>query len=347
MKSTFKASVTVTLGAALMSFAALSAAQDATGAGASFPAPLYAKWASDYNKATNVKINYQSVGSGAGLRQIEAKTVDFGASDAPLKDEELAKKGLMQFPTVIGGVVPVINIKGIAPGQLKLNGQVLGDIYLGKITKWTDPAIKALNPSLALPDAAIAPVRRADGSGTSFIFTNYLSKVNPEWKSKVGEGTAVNWPVGAGGKGNEGVAAFVGRLPNSIGYVEYAYVKQNKMNFAQMKNAAGQYVSPDDKAFKAAAAGAEWSKSFYQILTEQPGKDSWPITGATFILMQKVQDKPAQATTALKFFEWAYQNGDKTAGDLDYVPMPANVKAIVEKAWGDIKDASGKAIAYK
>ena len=347
MKSTFKASVTVTLGAALMSFAALSAAQDATGAGASFPAPLYAKWASDYNKATNVKINYQSVGSGAGLRQIEAKTVDFGASDAPLKDEELAKKGLMQFPTVIGGVVPVINIKGIAPGQLKLNGQVLGDIYLGKITKWTDPAIKALNPSLALPDAAIAPVRRADGSGTSFIFTNYLSKMNPEWKSRVGEGTAVNWPVGAGGKGNEGVAAFVGRLPNSIGYVEYAYVKQNKMVFAQMKNAAGQYVSPDDTAFKAAAAGAEWSKSFYQILTEQPGKDSWPITGATFILMQKVQDKPAQATTALKFFEWAYQNGDKTAGDLDYVPMPANVKAIVEKAWGDIKDASGKAIAYK
>jgi phosphate transport system substrate-binding protein len=347
MNLIFKASLTTVVGLALASFATLSAAQDVTGAGASFPAPLYSKWAADYNKATSVKINYQSVGSGAGLRQIEAKTVDFGASDAPLKDEELAKKGLMQFPTVIGGVIPVVNIKGITPGQLKLSGQVLGDIYLGKITNWTDPAIKALNPTLALPDAAIAPVRRADGSGTSFIFTNYLSKVNAEWKSKVGEGTAVNWPVGAGGKGNEGVAAFVGRLPNSIGYVEYAYVKQNKMTFAQLKNAAGNFVSPEDGAFKAAAAGAEWSKSFYQILTEQPGKDSWPITGATFILMQKVQDKPAQAAASLKFFEWAYKNGDKTADDLDYVPMPAAVKTIIEKAWGDIKDASGKTVAYK
>jgi len=347
MNSILKVSMTVTVSAALMSFATLSAAQDVTGAGASFPAPLYSKWAADYNKATGVKINYQSVGSGAGLRQIEAKTVDFGASDAPLKDEELAKKGLMQFPTVIGGVVPVVNIKGIAPGQLKLSGPVLGDIYLGKITKWNDPAIKALNPTLPLPDAAIAPVRRADGSGTSFIFTNYLSKANAEWKTKVGEGTAVNWPVGAGGKGNEGVAAFVGRLPNSIGYVEYAYVKQNKMTFAQLKNAAGNFVSPEDSAFKAAAAGADWSKSFYQILTEQPGKDAWPITGATFILMQKVQDKPAQAATSLKFFEWAYKNGDQTADALDYVPMPASVKLLVEKAWGEIKDASGKAVAYK
>ena len=347
MKLSFKASTTAVMGVALMSFATLSAAQDVTGAGASFPAPLYSKWAADYNKATSVKINYQSVGSGAGLRQIEAKTVDFGASDAPLKDEELAKKGLVQFPTVIGGVVPVVNIKGVAPGQLKLSGQVLGDIYLGKITKWTDPAIKAMNPALALPDAAIAPVRRADGSGTSFIFTNYLSKANAEWKAKVGEGTAVNWPAGAGGKGNEGVAAFVGRLPNSIGYVEYAYVKQNKMTFAQLKNAAGNFVSPDDAAFKAAAASADWSKSFYQILTEQPGKDAWPITGATFILMQKAQDKPAQAAASLKFFEWAYKNGDKIADDLDYVPMPASVKAIIEKSWADIKDTSGKAVAYK
>lgn len=347
MNSGFKTSATVVMSLAAMSFTALSAAQGVTGAGASFPAPLYSKWAADYNKATGVKINYQSVGSGAGLRQIEAKTVDFGASDAPLKDDELAKKGLMQFPTVIGGVVPVVNIKGIAPGQLKLNGQVLGDIYLGKISNWNDPAIKALNPGLALPDAAISPVRRADGSGTSFIFTNYLSKVNAEWKAKVGEGTAVNWPVGAGGKGNEGVAAFVGRLPNSIGYLEYAYVKQNKMTFAQMRNAAGVFVSPDDTAFKAAAAGAEWAKSFYQILTEQPGKDSWPITGATFILMQKVQDKPAQAIASLKFFEWAYKGGDKTADELDYVPMPANVKLIIEKAWGDIKDTSGKTVAYK
>jgi len=347
MTLSFKASTTAVMGVAVLSFATLSAAQDVTGAGASFPAPLYSKWAADYNKATSVKINYQSVGSGAGLRQIEAKTVDFGASDAPLKDEELAKKGLVQFPTVIGGVVPVVNIKGVAAGQLKLSGQVLGDIYLGKITKWTDPAIKAMNPALALPDAAIAPVRRADGSGTSFIFTNYLSKANAEWKAKVGEGTAVNWPVGAGGKGNEGVAAFVGRLPNSIGYVEYAYVKQNKMTFAQLKNAAGNFVSPDDAAFKAAAASADWSKSFYQILTEQPGKDAWPITGATFILMQKAQDKPAQAAASLKFFEWAYKNGDKIADDLDYVPMPASVKTIIEKSWADIKDTSGKAVAYK
>jgi phosphate transport system substrate-binding protein len=333
---------------ASVAFTGAALAQEVTGAGASFPAPLYAKWAADYHKATGVKINYQSVGSGAGIRQIDAKTVDFGASDAPLKDEELAKKGQIQFPTVIGGVIPVVNIQGIGPGQLRLNGQVLGDIYLGKITKWSDPAIKALNPSLNLPDAAIAPVRRADGSGTSFIFTNYLSKVNAEWKAKVGEGTAVNWPTGAGGKGNEGVAAFVGRLPNAIGYVEYAYVKQNKMKYALMQNAAGQFVAPDDKAFKAAAAGADWAKSFYQILTNQPGAEAWPITGATFILMHKQQDKPQQAAAVLKFFDWAYKNGDKTADDLDYVPMPASVKAQIEKLWAaEIKDGSGKVVAYK
>lgn len=322
-------------------------AQDATGAGASFPAPLYSKWASDYNKATGVKINYQSVGSGAGIKQIEAKTVDFGASDMPLKDEELKAKGLLQFPTVIGGVVPVVNIKGIAPGQLKLNGQVLGDIFLGKITKWDDAAIKALNPTLPLPADVISPVRRADGSGTSFIFTNYLTKVNAEWKSKVGEGTAVNWPVGAGGKGNEGVAAFVNRLPNSIGYVEYAYVKQNKMTFALMQNASGAYVAPDDLTFKAAAAGADWAKSFYQILTNQTGKDAWPLTGATFILMHKVQDKPVQATAVLKFFDWAHKNGDKTAEELEYSPMPANVKSAIEKSWAEVKDVAGKSIAIK
>jgi len=347
MKNSFRIATLAMAGFAAMSFASLSSAQNVTGAGASFPAPLYSKWAADYNKATGVRINYQSVGSGAGIKQIDAKTVDFGASDAPLKDEDLVKKGLVQFPTVIGGVIPVVNIQGIAPGQLKLNGQVLGDIYLGKITKWNDPAIKALNASLALPDSAIAPVRRADGSGTSFIFTNYLSKVNKEWKDKVGEGTAVNWPVGAGGKGNEGVAAFVGRLPNSIGYLEYAYVKQNKLTYAQLQNAEGNFVSPDDKAFKAAAAGADWAKSFYQILTNQPGKDAWPITGATFILMHKAQDKPEQAAASLKFFEWAYKNGDKTADDLDYVPMPDVVKAQIAKSWGDIKDVSGKAVAYK
>jgi phosphate transport system substrate-binding protein len=347
MTTTFNRTMLGLTAATLMTAAGVAAAQDVTGAGASFPAPLYAKWAADYNKATGVKINYQSVGSGAGIRQIDAKTVDFGASDMPLKDDELAKKGQLQFPTVIGGVVPVVNIQGVTPGQLKLNGQVLGDIYLGKIAKWNDPAIKAINPSLNLPDAAIAPVRRADGSGTTFLFTNYLSKVNTEWKAKVGEGTAVNWPTGAGGKGNEGVAAFVGRLPNSIGYVEYAYVKQNKMTYAQMQNKAGNFVSPDDTAFKAAAAGAEWAKSFYQILTEQPGKDSWPITGATFILMHKVQDKPAQAAATLKFFSWAYKNGDKTADEMDYVPMPASVKTAIEKSWSEIKDASGHSVAFK
>nr|WP_244618428.1 phosphate ABC transporter substrate-binding protein PstS [Rhodoferax sediminis] len=337
----------ISLAAVSFMYAMPASAQSVTGAGSTFGAPIYAKWASDYNKITGVKINYQSVGSGAGIQQIDAKTVDFGATDMPLKDEDLAKKGEMQFPTVIGGVIPVVNVKGIAPGQLKLNGQVLGDIYLAKITKWNDPAIKALNPTLALPDATITPVRRADGSGTTFIFTNYLSKVNTEWKTKVGEGTAVNWPAGAGGKGNEGVAAFVGRLPNSIGYLEYAYVKQNKMTYALMQNAAGNFVSPDAAAFKAAAAGADWTKSFYQILTDKPGKDSWPITGATFILLHKVQDKPAQGATTLKFFEWAYQNGDQAADSLDYVPLPASVKAIVEKSWGEIKDASGKVVAYK
>jgi phosphate transport system substrate-binding protein len=322
-------------------------AQDVTGAGATFPAPLYAKWADAYNKATGARINYQSVGSGAGLNQIRGKTVDFGASDMPLKDDVLAKDGMVQFPTVIGGVVPVVNIKGIAPGQIKLTGAVLGDIYLAKITKWNDPALTALNPGLALPDAAISVVRRADGSGTSFIFTNYLSKVNPEWQSKVGEGTAVNWPTGAGGKGNEGVAAFVNRLPNSIGYVEYAYVKQNKMTYTLLKNKDGQFATPDDANFKAAAAGADWSKTFYQVLTDQPGKDTWPLSGATFIMMHKAQDKPVQGSNALKFFEWAFGNGDTMASELEYVPLPDSVKALVRKQWGDVKDASGKPVAYK
>lgn len=347
MKYVFKPLLHVVLGASALVMATPVLSQEVTGAGATFPAPLYSKWAADYNKVTGIKVNYQSVGSGAGIKQIDAKTVDFGASDMPLSDDDLAKKGQMQFPTVIGGVVPVVNIKGINPGQLKLSGAVLGDIFLGKITKWDDAAIKALNPTLALPSEAIAPVRRADGSGTSFLFTNYLSKVNPEWKTKVGEGTAVNWPVGAGGKGNEGVAAFVNRLPNSIGYVEYAYVKQNKMNFALMQNSAGTFVAPDDTAFKAAAAGADWTKSFYQILTNQPGKDAWPISGATFIIMHKVQDKPANGTAALKFFAWAYKNGDKVADELDYVPMPKSAVAAIEKAWGDIKDASGKPLAFK
>ncbi len=337
------------LAAGLVFAGAISSAlaQDATGAGATFPAPLYAKWADAYNKATGARVNYQSVGSGAGLRQIRGKTVDFGASDMPLTDEELAKDGLMQFPTVIGGVVPVVNLPGIQSRQLRLNGQVLGDIYLGKITKWNDPAISALNPGLKLPDAQIAVVRRADGSGTTFIFTNYLSKVNADWKAKVGEGTAVNWPTGAGGKGNEGVAAFVQRLPNSIGYVEYAYAKQNKMTDALMQNAAGSFVAPEDAAFKAAAAGADWNKSFYQILTNQAGKEAWPITGATFIMMHRKQDKPQQATASLRFFDWAFANGDKMADELDYVPLPDSVEALIRKQWATITDTAGKPVSLK
>ena len=320
------------------------AAQDVTGAGATFPAPVYAKWADAYHKATGARINYQSVGSGAGIRQIKAKTVDFGATDMPLTDAELSADGLLQFPTVIGGVVPVVNIKGIAAGQLKLTGDLLADIYLGKLTRWNDAAITALNPGLKLPDAAISVVRRADGSGTSFLFTHYLSQVSAEWKSKVGEGTAVNWPTGAGGKGNEGVSAFVQRLPNSIGYVEYAYAKQGRMSAVMLKNRDGNFVVPDDDGFKAAAVGADWSKTFYQVLTHQPGKASWPISGATFILLPRVSDRPAQTAETLKFFEWAFRNGDKMAADLDYVPMPEPARVVVRRAWGALKDTTGKPI---
>ena len=332
--------------AALVS-SGIAHAADVTGAGASFPAPVYSKWADAYSKATSNHVNYQSIGSSGGMKQIEAKTVDFGASDAPLKPEELQAKGLVQFPTVIGGIVPVFNLPGIEAGKLRLTGAVLGDIYLGKITKWDDAAIKALNPSLKLPDTAIAVVRRADGSGTSFNFTNYLSKVNPEWKAKVGEGTTVNWPVGTGGKGNEGVSAFVQRIPGAIGYVEYAYAKQSKMPYASLQNAAGNFVLPDDLTFQAAAAGAEWEKNqYYVILTNQGGKDAWPIAASTFIMMHKTQDKPAQATEVLKFFDWSYKNGAKMAEELDYVPLPSALVASIKKTWSnELKDAAGKTIA--
>lgn len=326
---------------------ATAQAQEVTGAGATFPAPLYAKWADAYNKANGARINYQSVGSGAGLRQIRGKTVDFGASDMPLTDDELKKDGLVQFPVVIGGVVPVVNIAGVQPGQVKLTGQVLGDIYLGKVTKWNDPALTAINPGVNLPAEDIQVVSRADGSGTSFIFTNYLSKVNADWKAKVGEGTAVKWPTGSGGKGNEGVAAYVKRLPNSIGYVEYAYVKQNKMTYALLKNKDGQFVAPDDVSFKAAAAGAAWSQSFYQVLTDQSGKEAWPLSGATFVLLHATQDKPEQAVHSLKFFDWAYTHGDQMATDLEYVPLPDSVKALARKEWGKVKDGAGKPVALK
>jgi phosphate transport system substrate-binding protein len=308
-------------------------AQEITGAGATFPAPLYSKWASEYNKATNIRINYQSVGSGAGIKQIEARTVTFGASDMPLTDEKLKESGLFQFPTVIGGVVPVINLKGIEPGQLRLTGTVIADIFLGKITKWNDNAIKVLNPTLALPEQAITVVRRADGSGTTFIWTNYLSKVSKEFKDTIGDGTAVNWKVGAGGKGNEGVAAMVRQLPGTLGYVEFAYVKQTKMNWVNVQNSSGTWVAPTEDAFKAAAANADWNKTYYQILTNQEGKEAWPISGATFILVHTKPTDAAAAKTAINFFDWAFTNGDKAADDLDYVALPLAVKNKIRADW--------------
>ena len=322
------------------------AASELTGAGATFPAPLYAKWAEAYQKATGARVNYQSIGSGGGIKQIIARTVDFGASDMPLKPVDLEKDGLFQFPTVIGGVVPVVNLQGIKPGDLRLTGALLAEIYLGKVAKWNDKAIADLNPRLALPNQDIAVVRRADGSGTTFIFTNYLSKISAEWKQKVGEGTAVQWPAGLGGKGNEGVAAFVQRISASIGYVEYAYAKQNKLAYALLQNADGRFIAPDDTAFRAAAAGADWAKSaFAEILTNQTGKDSWPITGATFILIHKLQAKPQQGVEVLKFFDWVYANGDKMAQDLAYVPVPDSLVKLIEGAWAaNIKDGAGKAL---
>ena len=323
----------VTLLAAL----AVTAQAQINGAGATFPAPLYAKWADAYAKETGTKINYQSVGSGAGINQIRARTVTFGASDMPLTDDKLKEMDAVQFPTAIGGVVPVHNIRGIKPGELRLTGSVIADIYLGKIRRWNDPAIQSINPGLNLPDADIVAVRRADGSGTTFIWTNYLSKVNKEFKDTIGEGTAVNWKVGAGGKGNEGVAQMVRQLPNTIGYVEYAYVKQTNMNWAHVQNAAGTWVEPDDETFKAAAAGAKWEQSFYQILTNQSGKNSWPITGATFIIMPVQSTDPAKAQEATKFFLWALDRGDSMAQSLDYVPMPKSVLPKIKAEIAKIK----------
>jgi len=337
-----RAALAFGLGAAPLALAA----GNITGAGATFPYPIYSKWAEAYKAKTGVGMNYQSIGSGGGIKQIIAKTVDFGASDAPLQAEDLDKNGLVQFPMVIGGVVPVYNLEGIKPGALRLTGPVLADIYLGKITKWNAPAIAALNTGVKLPNQDITVVARSDGSGTTFIFTNYLSKVSAEWKAKAGNNTSVKWPAGVTGKGNEGVAAYVQRLPGSIGYVEYAYAIQNKMSYVLLQNKDGVFVGPDDKTFRAAAANAQWDKApgFYQILTEQQGKDSWPITGATFILMHKKQEKPGNAVIALKFFDWAYESGDKMALDLDYIPMPDNVVKLVKVEWKKIQDASGKPV---
>jgi phosphate transport system substrate-binding protein len=330
---------------AILATAAVAA--DITGAGATFPYPIYAKWAEAYKKATGTGLNYQSIGSGGGIKQIRSKTVDFGASDMPLKAEELDKDGMIQFPAIMGGVVPVANLDSIAPGELKLTGQVLADIYLGKVKKWNDPAIAALNPSAKLPETDITVVHRADGSGTTFIFTNYLSKVSPDWKAKVGESTSVSWPTGIGGKGNEGVAAQVQRLKGSIGYVEYAYAKQNKMGHMQMKNRNGNFVQPSEKSFQAAAAGADWKNApgFYEILTDEPGADSWPITGASFILIHKAHADPKRALEVLRFFQWSFKNGDKMASELDYVAIPDSVVALIESAWkANLKDQGGAAI---
>jgi len=317
-------------------------AADITGAGATFPYPLYAKWAEQYKANTGTGMNYQSIGSGGGIKQIQAKTVDFGASDAPLTAEQLAKDGLLQFPTVMGGVVPVANLVEVKGGELKLSPAVLADIFLGKIKKWNDPALVALNHGVKLPDLSITVVHRADGSGTTWIFTNYLSKVSKEWSEKVGNNASVQWPIGVGGKGNEGVAQYVQRIKGSIGYVEYAYAKQNKMDYTQLQNKAGNFVKPDEVTFKAAAAGADWkgTPGFAVVLTDQAAKDAWPITGATFILMYKKQDKPAQALEVLKFFAWAYKEGDKTALTMDYVPMPAEVKTVINTAWKQITDGA-------
>lgn len=314
-------------------------AADLTGAGSTFVYPLIAKWSNTYKAETGVAVNYQSIGSGGGIKQISAKTVAFGTSDMPLKPEELKAKGLVQFPLVNGGLVPVVNLEGVKSNDLNLTGEVLAEIFLGKITKWNDPKIIALNKTVKLTDTMITVIHRADGSGTSFIWTNYLSKVSADWKSKAGEGTAVNWPVGVGGKGNEGVASYVKQTAGSIGYVEYAYAFQNNMTSVQLKNAAGNFVKPSGESFSAAASSADWAKSdsFFLVLTNAPGKSSWPIAGTTFVLMNQAQTNLAQGKEALKFFSWAYKKGTAQAKELHYVPLPTNLISQVEKTWTQIK----------
>jgi len=334
-------------GAAAALVMTTSFAADMTGAGATFPYPIYAKWAEGYKAATGNGLNYQSVGSGAGIKQIKAKTVDFGASDMPLKADELEKEGLMQFPAIMGGVVAVVNVDGVTPGQLKMTGPVLADIYLGKITKWNAAEIAALNPGVKLPDLDVTVVHRADSSGTSFLWTDYLSKTSPAWKDTVGAGTTVKWAVGVGGKGNEGVAANVQRIKGAIGYVEWAYAKKNKLAHTQLRNKDGVYLQPDDEAFKAAAANVEWSKApgFGVVLTDGAGKQSWPITGVSYILMHKTQQDAQKGREVVKFFDWSFKNGAPAAAELDYVPMPAGVVKQVQDAWkANLKDGSGKAI---
>jgi phosphate transport system substrate-binding protein len=325
--------------AALVAGAAAHAA-DITGAGATFPAPVYAKWAEAYKRDTGVGLNYQAIGSGGGIKQITAKTVDFGASDKPLKPEQLAQIGLIQFPTVMGGVVPVVNLPGVNPGQVKLNGDVLAKIYLGEIKRWSDPAIASLNGGLRLPNLPITVVHRSDGSGTSFVFTSYLTMKNGDWATKVGANDAVEWPTGQGGKGNDGVSAFVRQTPGSIGYVEYAFAKQNHLTYTQMQSHDGTFVEPVAANFAAAAAKADWAHtpggSFYMLILDKPGASSWPITAATFILLYKHQDNPAKGQEVLKFFDWAYKHGDQLAEQLDYIPLPEAVKTAAERKWQEV-----------
>ena len=332
----------IVLAGAMLCGLADAKAADISGAGATFPYPIYAKWAEAYKAKTGIGLNYQSIGSGGGIAQIKAKTVTFGASDKPLTPDELGAAGLTQFPTVIGGVVPVVNISGLKPGQIVLDGKTLADIFLGRVTKWNDGEVKKLNPSLNLPAQAIAVVHRSDGSGTTFIFTNYLSKRNPDWAKQVGASTSVEWPTGIGAKGNEGVAGNVGQTSGSIGYVEYAYAKQNHLNYVRMINKDGAPVSPAAEAFQAAAANADWAhaKDFYVILTDQSGKDVWPIAGATFILVYKKPTDPAAQREALKFFKWAYESGSSLAESLDYVPLPAATIQEIQKSWHDNIEAS-------
>jgi phosphate transport system substrate-binding protein len=321
--------------AAVVAFTAATHAADISGAGATFPYPLYAKWADAYKKETGIGLNYQSIGSGGGIKQIKAKTVTFGASDMPLKPEDLQQSGLVQFPMIIGGVVPVVHIKGVGPGQMVLDGATVASIYLGEITKWNDARIKKLNPKLTLPDTAIATVYRSDGSGTNFLFSDYLSKSSLKFKESIGANTSVQWPVGIGAKGNEGVANMTTQTDGAIGYVEYAYAKQNKMAYAQLKNHDGKAVEPSAESFQAAAASADWEHApgYYLILTEQAGARSWPITGASFILVYSNPPEPAATAAALKFFDWAFKNGGKMAAELDYVPLPDKLVTQVRTTW--------------
>jgi phosphate transport system substrate-binding protein len=323
-----------------------ASAAEISGAGATFPYPIYAKWADAYKKETGTGLNYQSIGSGGGIKQIQTGTVTFGASDMPLPKAQLDKDGLAQFPTVMGGVVPVVNLPGVTPGELILDGQTVARIYLCEIKTWNDAAIAKLNPNVKLPAQAIVVVHRSDGSGTTFLFTDYLSKVNAKWKADVGASTAVEWPTGIGAKGNEGVSGNLEQAKGAIGYVEYAYAKQNRLGFVKMVNKDGKVVTPEAATFVAAAANANWegTPGFGVILTDQPGAESWPIAGATFILMRKKAQKPADSATALKFFAWAYKSGSKMAEDLDYVPMPAKVIAAIENSWSEIRDSSGKPV---